>query len=209
MDNLVTYITIAAMMVLLPGADTILLVKNTLSYGKKAGRYTILGMATGLSFWTLIAILGLSLVIAQSVVLFSIIKYLGAAYLIYLGIKGFLTKSMFSLEETNPNPAHSPKESHRNNKVSFRQALFSNILNPKTVIVYVTVMPQFVDLTKNVNEQLIILGLILTLLAVGWFLILVYIMDYAKKWLHSSRFMKAFQKSTGVILVGFGIKTAL
>lgn len=209
MDNLVTYITIAAMMVLLPGADTILLVKNTLSYGKKAGRYTILGMATGLSFWTLIAILGLSLVIAQSVVLFSIIKYLGAAYLIYLGIKGFLTKSMFSLEETNPNPVHSPKESHRNNKVSFRQALFSNILNPKTVIVYVTVMPQFIDLTKNVNEQLIILGLILTLLAVGWFLILVYIMDYAKKWLHSSRFMKAFQKSTGVILVGFGIKTAL
>lgn len=95
MDNLLTYISIAAMIVIIPGADTMLLVKNTLSYGPKAGRYTVLGMAMGLSFWTLIAILGLSVVIAKSVVLFSIIKYLGAAYLIYLGIKSFYKKRIF------------------------------------------------------------------------------------------------------------------
>lgn len=72
------------------------------------------------------------------------------------------------------------KSSSRHNKVSFMQALLSNILNPKTVLVFITVMPQFIDLNGNVNQQLIVLALILTLLVVSWFLILVYVMDYEK-----------------------------
>jgi RhtB (resistance to homoserine/threonine) family protein len=209
MDSLLTYISIAAMMVIIPGADTMLLVKNTLSYGPKAGRYTVLGMATGLSFWTLIAILGLSVVIAKSVILFSTIKYLGAAYLIYLGIKSFFAKSVFSLEEIQAQANAHTNSSSRHNKESFMQALLSNVLNPKTVLVYITVMPQFIDLNGNVNQQLIVLASILTLLAVMWFLTLVYVIDYAKKWLNNSKFQKVFQKSTGLMLVGFGVKTGI
>jgi RhtB (resistance to homoserine/threonine) family protein len=209
MDSLLIYISIAAMMVIIPGVDTMLLVKNTLAYGPKAGRFTVLGMAAGLSFWTLIAILGLSVVIAKSVVLFSIIKYLGAAYLIYLGIKSFFTKSMFSLKEIQSQANTPTKYSNQHNKSSFMQALLSNVLNPKTVLVYITIMPQFIDLNENVNQQLIMLALILTLLAVCWFLTLVFVIDYAKKWLNNSKFQNAFQKSTGLILIGFGIKTGI
>jgi RhtB (resistance to homoserine/threonine) family protein len=209
MDSLLTYISIAAMMVVIPGADTMLLVKNTLSYGPKAGRYTVLGMATGLSFWTLIAILGLSVVIAKSVILFSTIKYLGAAYLIYLGIKSFFAKSVFSLEEIQAQANASAKSSSRQNKESFMQALLSNVLNPKTVLVYITVMPQFIDLNGNVNQQLILLASILTLLAVVWFLTLVNVIDYAKRWLNNPKFQKVFQKSTGILLLGFGVKTGI
>ncbi|MED4207442.1 homoserine/threonine efflux transporter [Neobacillus mesonae] len=209
MYSLLTYISIAAMMVIIPGADTMLLVKNTLSYGPKAGRYTVFGMATGLSFWTLIAILGLSVVIAKSVILFSTIKYLGAAYLIYLGIKSFFAKSLFSLEEIRAQ-ANKPMEySNRHNKNSFIQALLSNILNPKTVLVYITIMPQFINLKENVDQQLIVLALILTVLAVLWFLFLVYLIDYAKRWLNNTKYQKAFQKSTGLVLVAFGIKTGI
>jgi RhtB (resistance to homoserine/threonine) family protein len=209
MDSLLTYIAIAAMMVIIPGADTMLLVKNTLSYGTKAGRYTVLGTVTGLSFWTLIAILGLSVVIAKSVILFSTIKYLGAAYLIYLGIRSFFAKSAFSLEEIQAQANTPTKSSNQHNKSSFMQALLSNILNPKTVLVYITIMPQFINLNGNVNQQLIVLALILTLLAVVWFLTLVYLIDYAKKWLKSPKFQKGFQRSTALILVGFGIKTGI
>ena len=209
MDNIFTYIAIVGMMVLLPGADTILLIKNTISHGTKAGLYTMMGMATGTSFWTLIAVLGLSMLIAQSVVLFSIIKYLGAAYLIYLGIKSFFAKSSLPLEQTQEIPVTSlTAPSNENNKSSFMQAFLSNILNPKAVLVYITIMPQFINLNGNVNQQLIILGSIATLLAVAWFLILIFLMDYAKKWFESSKFLKAFQKSTGVILVAFGVRTA-
>ncbi|ASU98107.1 LysE family transporter [Bacillus subtilis] len=209
MHSLLAYIPIAAMMVILPGADTMLVMKNTLRYGPKAGRYNILGLATGLSFWTVIAILGLSVVIAKSVILFTTIKYLGAAYLIYLGVKSFFAKSMFSLDDMQSqakNMASSPKRYY---KTSFMQGSLSNILNPKTVLVYVTIMPQFINLNGNINQQLIILASILTLLAVLWFLFLVYIIDYAKKWMKNSKFQKVFQKITGIILVGFGIKTGL
>jgi RhtB (resistance to homoserine/threonine) family protein len=209
MDNLLTYISIAAMMVIIPGADTMLLVKNTLSYGPKAGRYTVLGMAMGLSFWTLIAILGLSVVIAKSVVLFSIIKYLGAAYLIYLGIKSFFTKSVFSLKEIQSQANTPTTYSKRHNKNSFMQALLNNILNPKTVLVYITIMPQFINLDGNVKQQLVVLALILTALAVVWFLFLVTLIDYAKKWLNNPKFQKVFQKSTGLVLIGFGVKTGI
>ena len=209
MHSLLAYIPIAAMMVIIPGADTMLVMKNTLRYGPKAGRYNILGLATGLSFWTVIAILGLSVVIAKSVILFTTIKYLGAAYLIYLGVKSFFAKSMFSLDDMQSqakNMASSPKRYY---KTSFMQGSLSNILNPKTVLVYVTIMPQFLNLNGNINQQLIILASILTLLAVLWFLFLVYIIDYAKKWMKNSKFQKVFQKITGIILVGFGIKTGL
>ncbi|MFT4399962.1 homoserine/threonine efflux transporter [Bacillus sp. SW14] len=208
MHSILTYIPIAAMMVIIPGADTMLVMKNTLRYGAKAGRYNILGLATGLSFWTVIAILGLSVVIAKSVFLFTTIKYLGAAYLIYLGIKSFFAKSMFSFDETQSQASkeNSPKRYY---KTSFMQGSLSNILNPKTVLVYVTIMPQFINLKGNINQQLIILASILTLLAVLWFLFLVYMIDFAKKWLKNSKFQKAFQKITGIILVGFGIKTGV
>lgn len=209
MDNLLTYISIAAMMVIIPGADTMLLVKNTLNYGPKAGRYTVLGMAMGLSFWTLIAILGLSVVIAKSVILFSIIKYLGAAYLIYLGIRSFFAKSVFSLNEIQ-SQANTPTEySNQHNKSSFMQALLNNILNPKTVLVYITIMPQFINLDGNVKQQLVVLAFILTLFAVIWFLFLVHLIDYAKKWLNNPKFQKVFQKSTGLVLIGFGVKTGI
>ncbi|MDN4494484.1 homoserine/threonine efflux transporter [Ureibacillus aquaedulcis] len=209
MDGLLTYMSIAAMMVVIPGADTMLLVKNTLRYGPKAGRYTVLGMAAGLSFWTLIAILGLSVVIAKSVILFSTIKYLGAAYLIYLGIKSFFAKSVFSLEELQAQANAPASSSRKHQKESFMQALLSNVLNPKTVLVYITIMPQFIDLNENVNQQLIMLASILTAFAVLWFLTLVFVIDYAKKWLNNAKFQKVFQKSTGLILVGFGIKTGI
>ncbi|MDR4938154.1 homoserine/threonine efflux transporter [Rossellomorea marisflavi] len=207
MDNLLAYIPVATLMVVIPGADTMLLMKNTLSYGPKAGRFTVLGMLSGLSFWTGIAILGLSVVIAKSVVLFTTIKYLGAAYLIYLGIKSLITKQTLAVDQMERS-ADVPID-RRYHKKSFMQAMLSNVLNPKTVIVYITIMPQFINLNGHVNQQLIILASILTGLAAAWFLILVYVVDYAKKWLNDKKHQQMFQRIAGVLLVGFGIKTGI
>lgn len=208
MDNLIAYIVMALMMTILPGADTVLIMKNTLSHGPTAGRFTILGMATGLTFWTIVAVLGLSIVIAKSLFLFNAIKYLGAAYLLYLGVRVFFTKGTLSLEAVqSQNNDTNEKSSRRYFKDSYLQGAISNTLNPKTVLVYITFMPQFINLNGNINQQLIILGLILTIIAVGWFLILVYLIDYLKMWLNKPSFQALFQKSTGLMLIGFGIKT--
>ncbi|WP_256757770.1 LysE family translocator [Cohnella sp. WQ 127256] len=208
MDNLLAYILMALMMSMIPGTDTILIMKNTITHGAKSGRYTILGMATGLTFWTLVAVLGLSVVIAQSVFLFNAIKYLGAAYLLYLGVRAFISKSTFSIESVQAHSQRSnDKLSQSHCREAYIQGVFSNIFNPKTVLVYITFMPQFINLNGDTNQQLIGLGLILTIIAVGWFLILVYLLDHVKKWLKRPKFQKAFQKSTGVLLIGFGVKT--
>ncbi|NIK76828.1 RhtB (resistance to homoserine/threonine) family protein [Paenibacillus castaneae] len=210
MDNLIAYSLMALMMSMLPGADTVLIMKNTLNHGAKAGRYTIFGMATGLTFWTVIVVLGLSVVIAQSIFLFNTIKYLGAAYLFYLGIRAFFTKSILAIEDVQAeSQGTNEKLSRRHCKESYLQGVVSNILNPKTVLVYITFMPQFIDLNGDTNQQLILLGSILTLIAVGWFLIVVYLLDHVKKWLKKPKFQKAFQKSTGVMLIGFGVKTVV
>lgn len=208
MDNLLAYILMALMMSMIPGTDTILIMKNTITHGAKSGRYTILGMATGLTFWTLVAVLGLSVVIAQSVFLFNAIKYFGAAYLLYLGVRAFISKSTFSIESVQADSQRSnDKLSQSHCREAYIQGVFSNIFNPKTVLVYITFMPQFINLNGDTNQQLIGLGLILTIIAVGWFLILVYLLDHVKKWLKRPKFQKAFQKSTGVLLIGFGVKT--
>lgn len=210
MDNIITYIIMIAVMVFISGPDMILLVKNTISHGKKAGLYTVLGMAMGLSFWTLIAVLGLSMAIAQSAVIFTAIKYLGAAYLLFLGVRSFFSKNSISLEAIQENPSDSlMKSSNQHYKDSFTQALLSNIFNPKTVLVYITIMPQFIDLTGSVNQQLIVLGLIATVIAVVWFLVIIHLIDLSRKWLGNSKFLTAFQKSTGVLLASFGVRTAL
>lgn len=210
MDNLLSYILMALMMSMLPGTDTVLIMKNTLSHGAKAGRYTLLGMATGLTFWTVIAVFGLSVTIVQSLFLFHVIKYLGATYLFYLGVRAFFTKSTLSLEAVQEeNQCAIDQSFHYHFKESYLQGAISNFLNPKTVLVYITFMPQFIDLNGNTIQQLIGLGLILTLIAVGWFMILVYLIDHMKKWLNKPKFQLFFQKSTGVILIAFGVKAAM
>lgn len=88
------------------------------------------------------------------------------------------------------------------------QGLFSNVLNPKTVLVYITIMPQFINLRESVNQQLIILALILTFLAVFWFLILVYLIDFAKM-AEKREIPEGLSKAAGLVLVGFGVKTGL
>ncbi|WP_080873604.1 LysE family translocator [Oceanobacillus timonensis] len=208
MENLFAYILMALMMSMLPGTDTILVMKHTFGHGMKAGFYTILGIAAGLIFWTLIAVLGLSVVIAQSVFLFHMIKYLGAAYLFYLGVKAFFTKDIFSVDMMSEDTInHKGMKSHY--KDAFLQGAISNILNPKTVLVYITFIPQFIDLSGNTNQQLIILGCMLTLIAAGWFFILVYFLDAVKKWLKKPVFLKVFKKCVGVLLMGFGVKMVL
>lgn len=98
MENLFMYILISLMMVIVPGVDFILVTKNTVSHGTRAGHFTTLGIVLALSIWTIVAVLGLSAIVAKSIVLFNIIKYLGVAYLVFLGIKSIRNKSTYSIE---------------------------------------------------------------------------------------------------------------
>lgn len=156
LTTLIAYIVIVTGFVFIPGPATLLTIARATSSGTRAGLATGLGIAAGDIIHTFLAIVGISAIIAASAVLFSIIKYLGAAYLVYLGIRAFLAKA-----PTDMSSGILPVSPRR----AFRQAILAEVLNPKTALFFLAFLPQFVNPQLGpVAVQLVTLGVIFVLL---------------------------------------------
>jgi|SRR6478735_9282554 len=132
MENFYLFVITCVFLVILPGPDTAIMTKNTLTVGKQGGFKTMLGICCALSIHTLTAIVGLSAIIAKSALLFSIFKYVGAVYLIYLGVKSLWTLRNKEKAEITETVA---KNKHKN-KSSFKQGFLTNLLNPKIAVFF-------------------------------------------------------------------------
>ncbi|RWB52312.1 LysE family translocator [Mesorhizobium sp.] len=154
--TLATYVAIVLGFVFIPGPATLLTVARATSSGTKVGIATGAGVAAGDVVHTVMAIFGISAIIATSAMLFSIIKYIGAAYLVYLGIRAILEKAPVDLAgSVLAVPAGK----------AFRQAVLTEVLNPKTALFFLAFLPQFVHPENgSVVLQLAILGAVFVLL---------------------------------------------
>ncbi|MDO7743909.1 MAG: LysE family translocator [Pedobacter sp.] len=203
--NYLTFVITAFIFIITPGIDTIFILNKSIAQGKKAGIYSLLGLNTGVLGHTLFAALGLSLIIAKSVIAFSVIKYLGAAYLIYLGVSKLLSKE--SLLDVDP-LLEKGSDSNRKNFVS---GFFTNILNPKVALFFLAFFPQFIA-PELINDPkpFIILGLTCAVIGSLWFLLLTlfaaYFSSYFKEHPKSGNWLN---KITGLAFVGMGLKIAL
>ena len=151
-DNFYLFLTVSILINLSPGPDMIYTAARSLSQGVKAGIFSALGIFVGCLFHITAAVFGLSKVIEESVLLFSIIKYAGAAYLIYLGIRSFLNKKK-TKKEIDTLPILTSRK-------IFFQGMLTNILNPKVAIFFLSFLPQFIDPHSNyLKEQIAFLGL--------------------------------------------------
>lgn len=174
MDNLILYCVMSMAFIMMPGADFTLIMKTTLTKGRRAGQVTACGIAAGLLVHTTAAVLGLSAIIAKSAALFDMVKYIGAAYLFYLGMVSF-KEARKAKEIIDDGLSLAVTERHTGNfKSIFCQGALANVLNPKTIMFYLTFLPQFVVQTRPVIPQLIALGIILGILSLGWFVFLAY-----------------------------------
>jgi threonine/homoserine/homoserine lactone efflux protein len=154
--TLVTYILIVFGFVFIPGPATLLTVARAASSGTRVGIATGAGIAAGDLIHTSMAIVGLSAIIATSALLFSVVKYAGAAFLIYLGIRSILDKA--PLELNTATPAITAAR-------AFRQAVLTEVLNPKTALFFLAFLPQFVRPEHgSIGLQLAILGIVFVLL---------------------------------------------
>jgi threonine/homoserine/homoserine lactone efflux protein len=154
--TLVTYVAIVIGFVFIPGPATLLTVARATSSGTKVGIATGAGIAAGDVAHTFMAIFGLSAIIATSALLFSIVKYLGAAYLVYLGIRAILEKS--PAKQTSGAPPITAAK-------AFRQAILAEVLNPKTALFFLAFLPQFVRPENgSVAIQLSVFGIVFVLL---------------------------------------------
>lgn len=150
--TLVTYLTILFGFVIIPGPAVVLTLARAASSGTRVGVATGLGIAAGDLIHTALAVFGLSAIILASAFLFSFIKYLGAAYLVYLGIKLFFDKTALTLQSGGG--VLSPRQ-------AFRQAILAELLNPKSALFFLAFLPQFVRPENgSVALQLTILGVL-------------------------------------------------
>lgn len=205
-ENFWLFITIATLIVVVPGVDFLLVTKNTLNFGKNAGHFTSLGIILALCIWTLLAVLGLATIVANSTVLFMMIKYVGALYLIWLGIQALLARksSMASLV-TKDASQQIPTNTYR---YCFTQGIVTDLMNPKTLLLYVTLMPQFINTEAAVTPQLLLLAGTLIAISIFWLVFVVYLLNIIRAWFLRPAVQAIFNKATGVILITLGVKLA-
>ncbi|KYD23928.1 hypothetical protein B4110_3833 [Parageobacillus toebii] len=138
--SLFTYVNIKILMNLTPGTDTMYIISRSISQGRKAGVYSVLGISTGSFIHTLLAAFGLSIILKQSIVLFTAIKIIGAAYLICLGIKMLFQKSPLTFEPS--------ALQHLELRKIYMQGVITNVTNPKVALFFISFLPQFI-ITDN------------------------------------------------------------
>jgi threonine/homoserine/homoserine lactone efflux protein len=160
---------------------------------------SVFGIISGAFVHTAFAAFGLSAILMHSALAFNLIKWIGAAYLVYLGIKSIRSRENPAMES-----GAMPKEGLR--KV-YLQGLLTNVFNPKVALFYLAFLPQFVSADQTYGAlPFLILGLTFITTGTLWCMLLVVVSDFMTKWLRQSQFGKYLNKVTGIIFVGLGLK---
>jgi threonine/homoserine/homoserine lactone efflux protein len=197
------FVLAALLLNLTPGNDMLYVIARSTAQGIKAGIISSLGIMAGCMVHILAAVIGLSAIIAKSATAFSVIKYAGAAYLIYLGVRSLVSKR----KSFEINIATHPISYKR----LFWQGALTNTLNPKVALFFLAFLPQFININgTSVHQEILFLG---TWFNIGGTLVNIGVAILFGKighWLSSSpRFVLWQERITGIVLVGLGIKVAL
>lgn len=200
-NSLPLYIIASISLLLIPGPAVMYIVTNSIHEGWRSGLVSVLGIHLGTGFHILAAVLGLSAILLSSALAFDIVKYLGAAYLIYIGVRTLLSKADANTQ------AEAEKTSLRK---TFSQAIIVNILNPKTALFFFAFLPQFTDSSRGaVSLQMLILGLIFVGLGLITDSCYALLAGSFGSVLKNSRFYLSFQRYfAGTVYIGLGITAA-
>ncbi|MFB9215249.1 LysE family translocator [Vibrio sinaloensis] len=202
-SNFEAFLVAITILTLTPGLDTALVIRNSSRGGFTDGATTSLGICLGLFVHAGFSALGISAILAQSAELFNAIKLIGAAYLIYLGLSSL--KTVMASGGDGSGSALSELVSS-SKKRSLREGFLSNVLNPKAAVFYLAFLPQFINPEGSVVLQSLLMASIHFLIAMVWQCGLAGALTRAKSLLQSARFMRWMEATTGLVLVGLGLK---
>jgi RhtB (resistance to homoserine/threonine) family protein len=200
------FVGIAALVIVAPGPDTVLVTKNALMHGRRAALATSFGVNTGLLIWTVAAALGVAAVVRESAVAFTVLKLIGAVYLVWLGLQALRA----ARRHAAPEALHAARQSPRVGALlGYRQGLLSNLANPKIAVFFTGLLPQFVSPGKPILEPFLLLGGLFVLMTVVWLSGYALVAARASAVLGRPRVRAALDRVTGVVLVGLGVRLAL
>ena len=200
--SLVTYVAVVIGLFLIPGPSVLLVLTRTIQGGRRVGIATGLGVASGDLIHTLCAALGLSAILMTSAAAFNVVKWAGAAYLIYLGVRAFMAKT--GTHARLELPAVTPRQ-------AYFQAVGAEVLNPKTAIFFLAFLPQFVHPESGSSlVQFALLGLNFSgLSAVYTSLLAIAVRPLSRGFKGLSRLRQWEGKIIGTLFMGLGLKIAL
>ena len=200
--TLAVFAAAAIALLVIPGPAVLYIVTQSIEHGRTAGLVSMLGIQTGGLVHVLAAALGLSALLMRSATAFEIVKFAGAGYLIFLGLRKLFSRERF--ETTSERP---PRRLDR----LYRQGIVVNVLNPKTALFFFAFLPQFVQVDQgSVGLQIAVLGvffLVLAIISDGMYALAA---GTASDWLRGNpRFLRAERWISGTVLVGLGLTAAL
>lgn len=196
------FVGVSWALIIAPGPDLLYVLTRGMAHGRRAGILSALGVIGGILVHTTAAALGLTLILQTSAFAFLLVKYVGAIYLIYLGVMAWRDNSRFSLQ---------PLTSTVNSQQLFWQGVLSNVFNPKIAIFFLAFLPQFVDKgSSQVTLQMVTLGLTFAGMGLCFLLVVGYSAGVIGGWLtRRPRYTQFLQRLAGGILIGLGIRLAL
>jgi threonine/homoserine/homoserine lactone efflux protein len=200
---LVTFSLAAALIVLLPGPDTLVVVRNLIRDGRRGATLTVLGVLSGLAIWVVTAALGLAALLRASRDGYTALRLVGAAYLVWLGVNSLRARAAKHADEIT---ATSPPKLLG---VGYRAGLATDLLNPKVGVFFVTFLPGFVPHGVSVGWMTLGLGAIFVVLTAMYFAVLLAVSGPVTRWMTTTRIRRRMDRGTGLVLIGFGLRLAL
>ncbi|MFT4994953.1 MAG: RhtB (resistance to homoserine/threonine) family protein [Paraglaciecola sp.] len=200
LPELISVSVIAIFMSISPGADFVMVTRNSIFHNRKAGLFSALGVSLAIWIHVAYSIAGLAVIISNSVVLFSIIKYLGAAYLIYIGWKTFQSGANIEIVDIEGKKTLS-------NFSAFKVGLITNALNPKTTLFFLSIFTQVVNPDTPVLLQ-IIYGAIISITHLLWFSSVAICLTHPALLKRFKDYKVTIERVVGTALIGFGLKVA-
>ncbi|MFT6951156.1 MAG: threonine/homoserine/homoserine lactone efflux protein [Paraglaciecola sp.] len=202
MNTLILFVIAALSINLIPGPDVIYIVANTMKGNIKSGIEASLGLAVGYLIHTLAAVLGLSALILSSAFLFTVVKYLGAMYLLYLGVTSLIncyrSNSKFYAESTDEKQGN-----------IFKQGIIVSVFNPKVAIFFLAFLPQFIDpMASNATSELFLLGVLFSVMATMCNLFYASLGSVLFSSPNAKRYSRILEGVSGTILIGLSAKIA-
>jgi len=222
----IAFIVAATVLTITPGNDTMLIIRNSVARNRENGFTTMFGILSGLIVHGSFAALGLSVILMKSATVFGIVKYIGAAFLVILGVmslrsawQSFRQKEPVSLESRG---AAQPEASRAGRLITllmghngshpgrraFVEGFFSNVLNPKVALFYLSFLPQFIAPSDPLLKPLFLAGIHI-LMGVIWLSMLILLIGKLRHMLARPRNKAVMESVAGTVLIGFGVRLAL
>jgi threonine/homoserine/homoserine lactone efflux protein len=194
---MLVFLGVAALLIVMPGQDTALTIRNTIAGGRAAGVATALGVGAAQAVWTSATALGVGALLVASQPAFLALRLAGAAYLGWLGLQ-----ALWHACRRSRLPAHG--RAPRRPSVAFRQGVLSNLGNPKMLVFFTSLLPQF----SRSGAGLLAHGLVFCGMTIAWLSLYAVALARIRRVLERSAVRRTLDAVTGVVLVGFGLRLA-